>query len=1040
MRKQLAWYLWVGFLAVWHATTVCFASPPSTVVLQDIASQHQQVVQLYRHGHYREALALALQVCDLARQQLGEEHPEVATALDNLGVLYKTLGNYTAAEPLLLQALAIRASSLGADNPDFVTSLNNLAGLYRAIGRYRAAEQLYQRALAIVRTAVGEDNEMFAGALHNLASLYKVMGHYAAALPLYQRLLAFWRQHADAAPVALTLNNLAELAFRLGYYPAAENLYRQALDLTEAHFGQAHPQFAKSLNNLAALYEAMGQYDKAEPLYQQALTVLRGVFPEPHPTVAAALNNLAGLYKTLGDYTQAETLYRQASGIWRATVGEAHADFAASLLNLADLFYTQGQFAAATPLYQQALAIQQQTLGAPHLEVATTLNSLAVLARAQGQYAAAEAHYHQALSIRRTVLGEAHPEAALLLHNLGALYQAMGHYPAAEAHYQQALVIRRTLLGAQHPDVAASLYNLAALYAATARPGDALARLQQAAGLEERVLGQVFAMSSERQRMAYLQTIRENLDAIVSFVFQYADSLPGVRQAGLELILRRKALGAEALAVQREAILGGKYPALQPLLQEWLALRQQIARKRLEGPGPEGAQAHQQTLAEWEAGQEQREAELVRQIPEMQLHQRLRQVDLPTVARALPAATALVEFVRVRLYDFQALPARGEAVWRPARYLAFIILAGEPATVRMVDLGEATPIERLIASWRAALLGGDRQLRIATLPAAARADDGAALRAVVFDPLLPALQGRTRLFLAPDGDLTTIPFEVLPSGDGQYVIDTYELSYLSTGRDVLRFTHVPSATPGPALVMADPDFNLQQPSTTAEQPLAPAQIHFTPLPGTRLEGTRIAAMLGVQPWMADAALESRLKGIRSPRIVHIATHGFFLAAPPTGSDRAGPQRLLAQRLDNPLWRSGLALAGANAWLAGAELPAAAEDGILTAEDVTAMDLLGTELVVLSACETGLGDVQVGEGVFGLRRAFVLSGARTLVMSLWKVPDQPTQELMEDFYRRLLAGTPRAAALREAQLALKSKYPAPLNWGAFICQGDPRQMP
>ena len=149
---------------------------------------------------------------------------------------------------------------------------------------------------------------------------------------------------------------------------------------------------------------------------------------------------------------------------------------------------------------------------------------------------------------------------------------------------------------------------------------------------------------------------------------------------------------------------------------------------------------------------------------------------------------------------------------------------------------------------------------------------------------------------------------------------------------------------------------------------------------------------------------------------------------------------ILSRYENPLLRSGLALAGANTWRKKGSLPPEAEDGILTAEDVSGLDLLDTELVVLSACETGLGEVQTGEGVFGLRRAFVLAGAKTLVMSLWKVPDRQTQELMVDFYRRVLEGQPRAEALRQAQLAMKSKYPNPYYWGAFICQGNPHAMP
>ncbi len=210
------------------------------------------------------------------------------------------------------------------------------------------------------------------------------------------------------------------------------------------------------------------------------------------------------------------------------------------------------------------------------------------------------------------------------------------------------------------------------------------------------------------------------------------------------------------------------------------------------------------------------------------------------------------------------------------------------------------------------------------------------------------------------------------------------------------------------------------------------------------------------PWLDATALEGRLKtACRSPRILHLATHGFFLPDQERDLNREGRglgfdfgdfsgardglARFSGPLMENPMLRSGLALAGANTWLKAGNPPEEAEDGLLTAEDVTGLDLLATELVVLSACETGLGQVHVGEGVFGLRRAFVLAGAKTLVMSLWKVPDEPTRELMEHFYGRLLAGEGRAEALRQAQLALKAKYPEPFYWGAFICQGDPSPL-
>lgn len=339
------------------------------------------------------------------------------------------------------------------------------------------------------------------------------------------------------------------------------------------------------------------------------------------------------------------------------------------------------------------------------------------------------------------------------------------------------------------------------------------------------------------------------------------------------------------------------------------------------------------------------------------------------------------------------------------------------------------------------------------------ADNATALRRVVFDPLVPAFTGCTQLFLAPDGELTRLPFEALPTDDGRRLVDDYQLSYLDTGRDVLRFGAETSNQLAEPLVLADPDFDLSSESAHAptgdtrtqgrqSRALDPNAFHFDPLPGTHLEGEYIAAQLGVPLWFKDAALEGRLKNTPSPRILHIATHGFFLENQRRDSNQSwldmetlggiasSPLGRLAHAIENPLLRSGLALAGANTWLGGKRLPEEAEDGLLTAEDVSGLDLIGTELVVLSACETGLGAIQVGEGVFGLRRSFLLAGARTLVMSLWKVPDQQTQELMEDFYRRILNGQNRSDALRAAQLAMKTRHPEPLYWAAFICQGDP----
>ncbi len=384
----------------------------------------------------------------------------------------------------------------------------------------------------------------------------------------------------------------------------------------------------------------------------------------------------------------------------------------------------------------------------------------------------------------------------------------------------------------------------------------------------------------------------------------------------------------------------------------------------------------------------------------------------------------------------------------------------------------------MIADFRAGVTGTDedRACRDMTKsceePSPASAERlGSQLRAAVFDRLLSALSGRTSLLIAPDGGLSLLPFEVLPTDNGSRLIDGYQISYLSCGRDALRLGIAASGAPASPLLFADPDFDLEANVRSVPDLGGAARAigrhsrdmdrqhvgqYFHRLPGTRAEGQRVATLLGIRPVLGTAATEGRLKAeCRSPRILHLATHGFFLpdqqaelrqAAPSLEVDPVGfaaegfaPGRLSGPQMENPMLRSGLALAGANTFLKAGTAPEEAEDGLLTAEDVTGVNLLDTELVVLSACDTGLGEVHAGEGVFGLRRAFVLAGAKTLVMSLWKVPDEQTQELMVDYYRRLMNGQGRAEALRHAQLAMKAKYPDPFYWGAFICQGDPSPL-
>jgi CHAT domain-containing protein/tetratricopeptide (TPR) repeat protein len=999
-----------------------------------MAQEHEQVISLYHRGEYAEALRLAEEQTAMVREALGEAHPDYATCLNNLAFLYQAMGEYARAEPLYRRALDICLGALGEAHPSFATSLNNLAGLYEASGDYMRAEPLYRRALEIDRQALGESHPDFATDLNNLAFLYWATGDYARAEPLY----------------------------------------RQALEIRLEALGEAHPQVAQSLNNLAALHRAKGEYAPAEALYRRALEVRRRVLGESHPDYATSLNNLAFLYWATGDYARAGPFIRQALEIDRQALGESHPDFATDLNNLGSLCEATGDYGQAEALYRRALEVRRRVLGESHPDYAASLNNLAFLYHATGDYAQAEPLFSQAAEVLRRVLGEDSPSFATILSNLALLCEVMGEYARAEALCRRVMDIRCQALGESHPDYATSLNNLALLYAGRGRGPDALALMTVAATIDDRVLGQVFTIGSATRRAAFLHTIAGNLAGLLSLAAGPLREDPSAARAALDLVLRRKAIGAEAHATQHEAVLGGKYPALAPQLHQLFALRRESARLSWHGPGLDGPAAHQRLLADLERDQDRLEADLARQIPEMNLERGLARAGRGAVALALPEETMLVEFARYNVYDFVATakndgdrwePARP---WQPARYVAFLLPAGQPDDVRMIELGPADDIDRLIADFRTGVTReserrGGRDLGLIGLhasPGEPSYDPGAELRCRVFDPLREALGGRTRLFIAPDGDLSRLPLGVLPDGDG-LLLDRYRITYLASGRDVVRFGAGGGRTPAAPVIVGGPDYDygLGTPAPSSEQAVEVRgmrsrdrllfDIEFPPLPAAGEEGREVAQQLGdylgrpIEPLLGRAAIEARLKTIESPWLLHLATHGFFLEdqiadhmAELRRLDRAGFEEHRELHLENPMLRSGLALAGANWMSKKFTPPPEAEDGLLTAEDVAGLNLLDTKLVVLSACETGLGKIHVGEGVFGLRRAFVLAGAKALVMSLWKVPDETTRRLMLDFYHRILAGEPRAEALWQAQLAVRKDKPHPFDWGAFILQGDP----
>jgi CHAT domain-containing protein/tetratricopeptide (TPR) repeat protein len=1006
-------------------------------------------------GDYRLLVESKLKDADTGRYEIRIEELRAATendrALHEARHLYERqrelqgAGKYDEALPLIERALRIRETRLGSEHPEVATALYSLARLYHTKGEYAKAEPFYQRALITREKALGPDHPEVASSLNAIASLYRDRGDYAKAEPLFQRALtirenALGPQHPS---VALSLDNLAILYSVRGDYVKAERLNQRALVIRERALGPEHPDVANSLRYLAQIYDDQGDYATAERFYQRALIIYEKTLGRKHPFVANLLNDLALVYRNRGDYATAESLYRRTLDIAEETLGPEHPLVAYALHDLAVLYKNRGDYAEAERLYQQALTIKEKALGPEHPYFADSLNSLALLYEVKGEYEKAEMLYQRALAIYEKALGSEHPRIASSLNDLANLYRGRREYAKAEPLYQRVLVIRQKALGPEHPKVGESLGDLARLYIAKGEIAQTITFQARANDVGERNIGLNLAIGSERQKLAYLALYSNETDFTLSLHSQAAPQDPQALNLAFTTLLRRKGRGLDAMTDTVAIMRRQASPQDQLLFNELVEARSQLATLTLRFSGSARPDTYLTQLKPLEEKVEALETDLGARGAEF--HTQTQPVALGAVQAAIPAGSALAEFAVFTPQDLQT----GKS--RPPRYLVYVLASqGRP---KWADLGEAAPTDLAIDAWRKALRDPAR----ADVKRLARVVDEKVMRPV--RSILRETPGDTRsVLIAPDGLLNLVPFAALVDEQDRYLIERYAIGYLTSGRDLLR-TPMPQPYGNEPVIVANPAFgktaSLEVPtipiteksrrSHSRRGKTEPSQILFQLLPGTAREATAIKTLLpGARMLLWEQATEAAIKQVRGPSILHIATHGFFLSdrkdssaetRGATDGDSLGEAdrrlgRWVAQVKD-PLLRSGLALAGANQGHSGDD------DGVLTALEVAGLDLWGTKLVVLSACDTGVGEVKNGDGVYGLRRALVLAGSESQVMTLWPVSDKAARELMVAYYNGLQQGRGRGEGLRQVQLEMlkQVKRQHPFYWAAFIQSGE-----
>ncbi|MER8887719.1 CHAT domain-containing protein [Mesorhizobium sp. M0816] len=887
----------------------------------------------------------------------------------------------------------------GSDDLEYATALNNLGVVLDEAGLFADAASAHREALSI-RTAIDDHSPEAAQSLDNLAQALLASGEMEASIAFAKRSLdirqkIFGPNHLE---VATSLNSLANIYIRNQNFVEAETALKECLDIRERELGLDHPDVAVTLNNQGALFRRTKRFAEASKSYNRSLGILSRMLPASHPYLAGLRNNLAILQTELHNVVAAGDYARVAAAATRSAFGETNAYVAKALLSQAGSDMLAGRFDEAETAAKEALAIAHSAYGELHNDVINAINMLSVVYNASGRHEEAIIALEKALALALKVFGPDHIQTGTIYRNLGCTSFDLGDKVAA------------------------------------------LSALRKADDILDKSLRHVLSISDEPQRMLHLVDARSQMCIHLSVLIATEALDRWISSEPMRLVLRRKLIGLDYAYVHLHSLnaRSGDYKQAR-----WRELQLAIAQMQVAGT-PKDAQTTE-PLAAMMAEFAQLDREIIYEIPSEAWANLIANVNVEDIQNALGARSALIEFVQYERYVPRTAGSKGARAASPMCYLAFVVKPGMPGVVWAADLGEVSAINTLIERYRTVLQGGDgliaNELPLVT-NATVRAEVtlGARLRRLIFGPLLEPLEGIDDLIVAADGALSKIPFSVLPDEEGKRLGSTCGISYVGCGRDLIRGVD-PEVTRAVPLVVADPDYDYGL--FSEGQSSKPVDKLFTPLPGTREEGQAIAEMLGVNALFGVAARKETVLSQKHPWILHLATHGFYFEmTKPDAFDhrvRAAHDRSIETASDrlaglsNPLLRSGVALTGANVGLS--DDTRSGSGGLLTAAEVMALDLRGTEMVVLSACETGLGDSFFGEGTFGLQRSFLLAGAKSVVVSLWPVPDSETCDLMREFYRLLLIGTSRVEALRRAQDTVRARQPHPAFWGGFILQGE-----
>jgi CHAT domain-containing protein/Tfp pilus assembly protein PilF len=835
---------------------------------------------------------------------------------------------------------------------------------------------------ALVEQGVRHDEE---------ARFHEARATFEQALTLVSDHLG--EDHLEAAPLHL---RLAMILHELEAWARALHHHRLSLAIYERERGSMDSLTARAHNNFGVYYWRLAQPTQALEHFQKAFDIFESNHGRHHHATADVIENIAMIHHMLGNPARAAELAEESARIKETAIGKIHSSTAKAYNNAGAYHYAAGNLERARNLLFEALEVRRELHGPQHPYTTSTLDNVAQLEQALGQFAAAQEHYEQALESNLITFGETHHETGRVLNNLGSLLNLQDRSNEAIPYLMRARAAFETVGGLAHPRTLDVIFNLAEAHRNLKQFTEAFNLFRQALKAYLEFQETAFINLDAAGKLQYNTQARLWLGSYFKCVHAAQNGSTSLPET-FEALTFWASFKGSATAFETTWVLAQERADAETKqsLETLAALRRELAQCVVQLPDPASRDEHRSRLEALKARVSRQEQTLSRTLLEFQHDLDLRQVRASDLLEALRPGELCIDFALAgeQLYAFTISVQSG---------------------VRLHDLGPSAPVVAMLEVWRATLHAGEDDASGAA----------AHLTQSIIAPFQLELADAHSLVVIPDGWLHFTPFELL--GGGISLLERMPVRTVPTGRDLVRLhrhSRQHEALEPPAL-FGDPDFLNAEATTYRSSPALESssatfidwvqQLHLPRLPHSRSEVNAIQQRLGeARVFLGSEASEAALLSLRRPRLLHLATHGLIF-------DSETP-------VPSPLLRVLLALSGAR-W----SVLNGGSAGLVSALHLCGLDLRGTQLVVLSGCNTALGAAQAGEGVAGLAQVLMGAGAQGLIHGLWRVEDRTTAKFMDQFYERFAAGLAPLEALRLTKLDWQHRHPH--EWAGFVFSG------